>query len=159
MNSPANPPPRWLAPVIWVLILSTLVLSVPMAVFGANTLLADRRIQTRGPTAEAPDLTLPEPQHRVNRPKHTYRLQGDGDQTRSLEISRDTWAGLSVGQTITLQIDPDNPDNHQFDRDRQVRTAWTMALGGVVLGALSLGLLIWALRGGLSGGAARGRQG
>jgi len=163
METQARPVPQWLGPVLWAVILSVLGLSAGMLWFGAHQVMADRRIQAAGLTAEARIVRLQEPSHRANRPNRsgfvTYRLVGGSDETRSLEISRDTWAGLQVGQTITLQIDPANPHNHQFDRDKQVWTAWTAALGGLVLGGLSLGLLVWALRGGLATGAARRQAG
>jgi hypothetical protein len=49
-----------------------------------------------------------------------------------------------------VQVDPANPDRHMVDRWHEVRTAWIFVAAFGVGCAISLALLVWALRGGIN---------
>lgn len=156
MEQVASTSPKWLAPTLWVIILAALGLSAGMLWWGLREIATDRRIQTGGLEARATIVSLNEPRRSRNaQPSRSgwirYRLAAEGE-IYGLEISRETWSTLRVGQSILIMVDPADPNRHQFDRDKQIWTAWVFTFGGLGLGALSLGLLVWALRGGFRPG-------
>ena len=149
-------------PAVVIVFLSVVIVAmIPFSAWGFwhgySTLQADRRIAAAGLTAEGRITRLvagrdgsTSASRRDSADEVRYALTSDPGRERRVTVDRALFQTLTVGQIITLMVDPADPDRHVLDRAHEVRGAWVFALGCGALLVLSLGLAVWMLRGGFS---------
>lgn len=142
--------PKLLFAFILFIIVAFPILSAAMFWTGYSALMSDSRIQTGGIETTARIVSLQRPQSGEHSRMGFARVRPAGTgETVSLQISRETWSSLSVGQEIRILRDPADPRRYQFDRSAQTGSARVFAIGGGIGLAMSLFLVVWALGGGL----------
>lgn len=149
-----------LPPILTVTLAIIVAAMVPLSAFGLwygwSTLQADRRIMQANLTAEARITGLVRgnegtgsPSRRTSASEVRFVLLSEPTRERSASVDRAMFQTLARGQTITVWVDPADPDHHVLDRAHEVRGAWIFVLVFGALLILSGALAIWMLRGGL----------